>query len=221
MIEKFWILWQQSLSINSYRVYKTAGSWSSRSYKSTAVLHCEWNSTSNCMSIHTVCQAWLPKTACISGETKKRSPSAAGDRTKVVNQTHKAGWRQSWKREEFTVLKESTGDKSTEGKKKKRKWPGGWMWGSSQKKGAHRELSQRGKHSKRQQRREREGPRESFFEEREGGPFLLLGFCNSAQLRQKAKSCAPHFSYHVVTFSQARGQACSNESPRAASNERW
>lgn len=121
MIEKFWILWQRSLSINSYRVYKTAGSRSSRSYKSTAVLHCEWNSTSNCMSIHTVCQAWLPKTACISGETKKRSPSAAGDRTKVVNQTHKAGWRQSWKREEFTVLKESTGDKSTEGKKKKKK----------------------------------------------------------------------------------------------------
>lgn len=38
MTEKFQILWQQSLGINSYRVYNTGGSETSRSQKTTAML---------------------------------------------------------------------------------------------------------------------------------------------------------------------------------------
>lgn len=198
MIEKFWILWQRSLSINSYRVYKTAGSWSSRSYKSTAVLHCEWNSTSNCMSIHTV---WLPKTACISGETKKRSPSAAGDRTKVVNQTHKAGWRQSWKREEFTVLKESTGDKSTEGKKKEKKKgsdPEDGCEGAARKKepigSCHREgNTARGSKGERERGREK-----AFLKRGRGGPFFCWG---SATVHSSGRKQSLVLPTSVITLS--------------------
>lgn len=180
------------------------------------------------MSTHTLCQAWLPKTACIGGKkTKKRSPSAAGDRTKVVHQTHKAGWRQSWKREEFTVLGESAGDKSTEeGKKKKEVTRRMDVREQPEKRSPSGAVTER--ETQQERAKEKEGGWEKAFwreERRGGGAFFCWGFWASPDLQQctaqaESKVLCSHFSYHVVTFDQAQGPVCSNESP-CAPNARW
>lgn len=107
--------------------------------------------------------------------------------------------------------------------RKKRKWPGGWMWGSSQKKKKKKPIRSchREGNTARGSKGERERGWEKAFWREGGGLFLLLGFqprsATAHSSGRKTVLCS-HFSYHVVTLHQARGQVCSNEAPCACND---